>query len=195
MSTLNYKINESAFGLQGSNDIKAFDDLFHEYANKLYRFSFSLLKNEEDSKEIVQETFCRIWDRRKEIDTSTSLKSFIFTISYHLIIDRLRLCIKDREYRKFLHEYFRENPAKDNVQMDYHTIQQEINKAVEELPDRRKQIYLLSREKGFSHKKIAALLNIKEKTVENHINLALRQIKFRLGKDILAIMLFLALYG
>lgn len=179
---------------QGSNEVKAFDELYYKYANKLYRFSFSLLKNEEDSKEIVQETFCRIWDRRNETDTSASLKSFIFTISYHLIIGRLRLRLKDREYRNFLHGYFRENPAKDNVQMDYQTIQQEINRVMEELPDRRKQIYLLSREKGLSHKKIAALLNIKEKTVENHINLALRQIKLRLGKDILAIMLFLALY-
>lgn len=46
-----------------NKDIKAFDALFHKYSEKLFRFSFSLLKNKEDSKEIVQESFLRIWKK------------------------------------------------------------------------------------------------------------------------------------
>jgi RNA polymerase sigma-70 factor (family 1) len=189
------EINDKILALRlNNNEVKAFDALFHKYSNKLYRFSFSLLKNEEDSKEIVQETFCKIWDKRKELDSGKSVKSFIFTISYNLIIDQLRLRLKDEEYRKFLEQHFRENPFKQGTDMDYETIKKEIDKAVEELPAKRRQIYRLSREKGLSHKKIAAQLDIKEKTVENHINLALRHIKSRLSNELLAVLLFFSLF-
>jgi RNA polymerase sigma-70 factor (family 1) len=189
------EINDQILALRlNNNEVKAFDALFHKYSNKLYRFSFSLLKNEEDSKEIVQETFCKIWDKRKEIDSGQSIKSFLFTISYNLIIDQLRLRLKDEEYRKFLEQHFRENPFKQGTDMDYETIKKEIDKAVEELPAKRRQIYRLSREKGLSHKKIAAQLDIKEKTVENHINLALRHIKSRLSSELLAVLLFFSLF-
>jgi RNA polymerase sigma-70 factor (ECF subfamily) len=79
--------------------------------------------------------------------------------------------------------------------MDYNTLETEINKAVDELPEKRKQIYRLSREKGFTHKEIAEQMGVKPKTVENQINLALKHIKTRLGKDILPVLLFLSLFG
>lgn len=175
--------------------VQAFDALFHHYHQKLFHFSFSLLKNEEDSKEIVQEAFCRIWQKRKEMDSSKSFKSFLFTISYHLIIDQLRLRLKDQAYRKSLEKYFSEHPVRQTSSLDYETLEKEIEKAVEELPEKRKLIYRLSREEGLSQKEIAAQLGITTKTVENQITLALRHIKSRLGKEILPVLLFLALFG
>ena len=79
------------------SDKKAFDALYHRYSKKLFSFSFSFLKNEEDSKEIVQEVFLRIWNKRKQIDGTKSFKSFLFTISYNLIIDQLRIKLKNKE--------------------------------------------------------------------------------------------------
>lgn len=178
-----------------NNEVKAFDALFHKYSDKLYRFSFSLLKNEEDSKEIVQETFCKIWENRCQIDSSKSFKSFLFTISFHLVIDQLRLRLKDNKYRIFLEKYFGEHHGKQENQIDYDILKKEIFNAVEELPRKRKEIYRLSREKGLSHKAIAEQLDIKEKTVENQINLALKHIKSHLGKEILPVLLFLSIFS
>ena len=178
-----------------NNEVKSFDLLFEKYSAKLYRFSFSLLKNHEDSKEIVQETFFRVWEKRREIDSSKSFKSFLFTISYHLIIDQLRLKLKDQEYRKFLKEYFKAEEVKVDSVTDYETLNSQISAVIEELPAKRKQIFTMSREQGLSHKEIAAQLNITVKTVENQINLALKLIKSRLGNDILPVMLFLSLFS
>jgi len=178
-----------------NNEVKSFDILFEKYSAKLYRFSFSLLKNHEDSKEIVQETFFRVWDKRREIDSSKSFKSFLFTISYHLIIDQLRLKLKDQEYRKFLKEYFKAEEVKVDSVTDYETLNRQISAVIEELPAKRKQIFSMSREQGLSHKEIAAQLNITVKTVENQINLALKLIKSRLGNDIFPVMLFLSLFS
>jgi len=178
-----------------NNEVKSFDILFEKYSAKLYRFSFSLLKNHEDSKEIVQETFFRVWDKRREIDSSKSFKSFLFTISYHLIIDQLRLKLKDQEYRKFLKEYFKAEEVKVDSVTDYETLNRQSASIIDELPAKRKQIFTLSREQGLSHKEIAAQLNITVKTVENQINLALKLIKSRLGNDIFPVLLFLSLFS
>lgn len=178
-----------------NNQADAFDLLFHKYSDKLFRFAFSLLKNEEDACEIVQETFFKIWEKRNKIDSSKSFKSFLFSISYHLVIDQLRSRLKDREFRNSLEKYFSEQTNFQENRIDYNTLQNEINKAVDELPEKRKQIYRLSREHGLTHKEIAGQLGVKTKTVENQINLALNHIKTRLGKDILPLLLFLTLFG
>ena len=178
-----------------NSDVEAFDFLYHQYNNKLYRFAFSLLKNEEDACEIVQETFFRIWEKRNNIDSSKSFKSFLFSVSYHLIIDQLRVRLKDQEFRNSLNKYFSEPSNFQENRLDYNTLETEINKAVDELPEKRKKIYRLSREKGLSYKDIAEQLGVKPKTVENQINLALKHIKTRLGNDILPVLLFLSLFG
>lgn len=174
--------------------VHAFDALFHHYNQKLYRFAFSLLKNDEDAKEIVQEVFCRIWQKRKDVDSSKSFKSFLFTISYNLTLDMLRLRLKESAYRKSVEHYFNDNPVRQENKVDYETIEKQLEKAVEELPQKRRLIYRLSREEGLSQKEIAAQLCITTKTVENHMTLALRHIRKRLGKEIIQVLLFGALF-
>lgn len=195
MNDLTYE-NDKMLVLQlQNNEVKAFDALFHKYSGKLYRFSFSLLKNNEDAKEIIQETFFRVWNKRTEIDSGKSFKSFLFAISYNLVVDQLRLRMKDQEFRRFLQEYFEPGELGPPSETDYETLTKQIESAVHELPDKRKQIYVLSREKGLSHKEIAGRLGISVKTVENQINLSLKHIRYRLGKDVLPVMFFLSLFG
>lgn len=177
------------------DDAKSFDTLFNIYSNKLFRFAFSLLKNEEDAKEIVQETFFRIWNKRKDIDSSKSFKSFLFSISYNLIIDQLRFKLKDKKFRDSLENYFKNQINFQDNNTDYNILKKEIEDVINKLPERRRQIYLLSREHGLSHKEIAEKLNITPKTVENQIGLTLKHIKSFLGDEIIPVLLFLSLFG
>jgi len=176
-------------------EVLAFDTLFEKYSQKLYRFSFSLLKNDEDSREIIQEAFFRVWKNRNSVDSGKSFKSFLFTISYNLIIDQLRLRIKDQEFKKNLTEHFKNIQVENEPATDYKQLENKIQLIVEKLPEKRKLIYKLSREEGLSHKQIAEKLNISAKTVENQINLSLKQIKTKLGSNFVGILLFIALFG
>jgi len=169
------------------NNVQAFDFLFRKYHNKLFGFAFSLLKNREDAKEIVQEAFCRIWAKRHEIDSSKSFKSFLFTISYNLIVDQLRLRLKDQEYRKHIYDCF-EPGVFNHTKVDVKIITGKVQSAVEELPAKRRQVYMLSRENGLSQKEIADKLGITVKTVENQLTLSLKHIRLRLGNGILPLM-------
>lgn len=177
-----------------NNDVEAFDALFTKYYEKLFRFAFSLLKNKEDAQEIVQEAFLRIWKKREEIDSTKSFKSFLFSISYNLVVDQLRIRLKDQEYRKFLVHYFESESFELKSELDYDKIVLQIRNAVQELPVKRKQIYTLSREVGLSHKEIAARLGISVKTVENQITLALKHLKARLGTGVFPAVLFFILF-
>ncbi len=178
-----------------NDDCNAFDRLFLLYGDKLYRFAFSLLKNHEDAENIVQEVFLRIWYNRAKIDTSRSFKSFLFTVAYNLIIDELRLRLKDRNYLKHLEKFFNVSDLNTQHNTDYNLLRFQVYNVVKELPEKRRMVYLLSRESGYSNKEIAAKLGISLKTVENQINLANKYLKIKLGKELLIFLLYLSLFG
>lgn len=184
---------------QLANQIKkgqthAFDQLFERYSQRLYRFSKSLLKNHEDSEEVVQEVFFRIWKKRDELDERKSFQSFLFSIAYNTIVDQFRQRVKDQKYEQFLIKQAQQNYLDPENKLEYKELKKQVEKAINELPERRKKIYQLSREKGLSYKEIASRLQIKSKTVENQLNLALKHIRKRLGNKTLAIVLFLSLF-
>ncbi len=172
----------------------AFDQLFDRYSQRLYRFSKSLLKNHEDAEGIVQEVFFRIWKKRDELNEKKSFQSFLFSISYNLIVDQFRQRVKDQKYEQFIIKQAQQNYLNPENNLEYKELKNQVKKAVNELPERRKKIYRLSREEGLSYKEIANRLHIKSKTVENQINLALRYIRKQLGNKMLAIILFLYLF-
>lgn len=175
-------------------DVQAFDRLYERYSQRLYGFAFSMLKNKEDAKEVVQETFLKIWNKRTAIDDSHSLQSFLFSVSYNLIIDLFRKRTRDQDLLAQFKAQFNEEslPADELVQLKELT--DEVHRLVNELPRKRRAIYLLSREEGLSHKEIADQLGITEKTVENQITLSLKHIRSRLNSGSLLTLLFLSLF-
>ena len=176
-------------------DKKAFDLLYYKFSQQLYGFAFSMLKNHEDAREIVQETFFRIWAKRSQLNSSQSVKAFLFSISYHLTIDLIRKRLKEEQFRNYLQEqqYSTNEPSTENL-AGYHELNNILQKAIDELPDQRKKIYCLSREEGLSHKEIAKKMDITVKTVENQINLALRHLRKRLNSQGLLSLLFTTLF-
>jgi RNA polymerase sigma-70 factor (ECF subfamily) len=189
MSGLTEETEKMLVGQMKNDDARAFDQLFRKYSPRLFRFAFSLQKSNEDAREIVQETFYRIWTRRHELDVEKSFKSFVFTISYNLIVDQLRLRLKDQEYRRFIYRKFNLDQEPPPIKADYEILYRQIDQAIEELPEKRKAVFILSRRRGMSHREIADEMGISVKTVENQINLSLKHLRMRLGKDILPVLL------
>ena len=172
---------------------KAFDQLYEAYGHKLYLFALSILKSKEDAEEVVQNTYLKIWEKRKSIDSDHSFKSFLFTVAYNLIVDLLRERLKERKYRENIL-----NKATSNYNIDeaieFGDLLEHVQQIIKELPPRKNEIYQLSRVNHLSYAEIAEKLNISVKTVENSINFSINFIKKRLGKDSLVILLFTALF-
>jgi len=171
----------------------AFDKLYEAYCHKLYLFAYSILKSREDAEEIVQNTFFKIWEKRKSIDSNHAFKSFLFTVAYNMTVDLLRERLKERKYREIILDKATSNYNLEEV-IEFGDLLEQVQKIVIELPPRKNEIYQLSRVNHLSYNEIAEKLNISVKTVENSINFSMNFIKKRLGNDSLVVLLFAALY-
>jgi len=175
-------------------DLHSFDLVYQQYSQRLYGFAFSILKNHEDAKEIVQETFLRLWNSKDQLKNDQSLKSYLFKISYNISIDLIRLRLKNEKYVEYLKVHFSEDTADGENLADYNELNDTIQKIISEFPDQRQKVFRMSREEGLSHAEIADQLGITTKTVENHINLALKAVRKKLNSGSLGTILFSALF-
>ncbi|MEN8230178.1 MAG: RNA polymerase sigma-70 factor [Bacteroidota bacterium] len=165
-----------------NSHIEAFDLLYKKYSHPLYSFSQSMLKTHEDAEGVVQEVFIRVWNKRGELQEQKSFKSFLFSLAYNVIIDHFRKRARDQKYEHFVLHQAQQNYPDPSDTVEYKQLELQVENAINELPEKRKQIYHMSRTEGLSYKEIAQRQQIAVKTVENHINLALRHIRSRLGK-------------
>jgi len=173
-------------------DIEAFDQLFIKYFGKINLLARRYLGTKEDAEGMTQEIFIKIWENRQKIKTEHSFRSYIFSITYNAIKKFYRdKHMRFEQYVDFIHDSSVNSTASE---VDYNEIVKHLEIELNNLTPRQKQIFILSREKGQSHKEIAKHLNISTKTVENHLNLATKQIKKHLSKAGLMNIIFMALF-
>lgn len=175
-------------------DRRAFEDLFYKYGQRIYFFAFSFLKNKEDSEGIVQETFYRIWKNRNKIDEFCSFRSFLFTISYNLIMDQFRTRIKEQEFLDMMKSKVWQKELSTSKDVDFHILNAHYQKLIEQLPARRKQIFKMARFEGLSYKEISKRLDISVNTVENQMATALSFLRKNLGEESFVALLFCYLF-
>ena len=175
-------------------NLKAFDQIYNFYSQRLYGFAFSLLKNHEDAKEIVQETFIKLWNKREQINPGQSFKTFLFTISYNTSIDLLRKRLKEDRFKDHLKMHLKIHEQSADSLITYKELNGILQKAIDKLPSQQKKVFLMSREEGLSYKEISKKLDISLKTIESHIYLALKTIREKMGSDKLSGILFIALF-
>ncbi|RLD59428.1 MAG: RNA polymerase sigma-70 factor [Bacteroidetes bacterium] len=173
----------------GEMDKQAFEKLFREYFTPLMAFSRRILGDEDNAREVVHQVFIKLWERRSQIDLSTSLKSYLFTA----VNNRSLNVIRDR--RKFSSEKVPERAGEWDVsaQIEAMELEEKIQAAIQILPERCRVIFELNRFDGLKYSEIASQLDISVKTVENQMSKALKILREQLARY-LTILLWLVLY-
>jgi RNA polymerase sigma-70 factor (ECF subfamily) len=173
-----------------SGDMPAFSVLFKKYSERLYAFALGITKEPYIAEEITQLVFLKVWEKRFQIDEYLSFKSFLFSITYSETISWIRK--ETAEKRKMDHwgEYRSYESNETDYTVEFNNISSLVHEIIESLPEKRKEIFRLSREQGYSYKEIAEKLGISVKTVENQISAALKTIRGRLGEDQIISILF-----
>nr|WP_320023597.1 RNA polymerase sigma-70 factor [uncultured Draconibacterium sp.] len=173
------------------DDEASLEKLFNHYYPRLFNFSKSILKLEDGIDDILQEVFVKIWKNRKNINSAATFNSYIFIITRNLLLNELRRQLSFQNTKEEVKRLSLANEYSLSEQIDYQELKEKIDAFVEELPDRQKEVFLLSRNEGLSHKEIAEKLGIKPKTVEYHITLAVRCLKEKItGIGILSLLYF-----
>ncbi len=157
----------------------AFDKLFKKFYPRLYDFAFKVVRNKEIAEDIVQDIFIRLWEKKENIKP-VNIEGFIFKvlknqcISYLRnikIIDNIKLNLNDLTNIEELYriDFIRDEP----YVLVEKELQLEIDKIINRLPDRCKEVFILSRLNGLKNREIAHKLGINIKNVERHITKAL----------------------
>ncbi len=173
-------------------NLLAFNTLFEEYSGRIFRFAKGYLKSEAVSEEVVQEVFTIIWEKRESLNPDLSFKSYIFTISFNIIRKHFRKNKIISKYLKEEVEYDFDNKTLHTV--DYNSLYEYVTDIVEQLPLRRREIFVKSRFEGLSIKEISEELKISHKTVENQLTDALKYIRTKIRKEYYPLVLFFMLF-
>lgn len=170
-------------------DKKAFRTMFEAYYDSLLRFAFRYVHSETIAEGLVQNVFLWIWNKREEWEVEGKLKTYLFRAVKYEAIDHLRHKRTEEQYIEKFSEL--RNPYVD-PQISYKSEESEFisaaRQAIEELPERARVVYKLSRLEGLTYKEIAEVLEISPKTVESHMSRALGFLRERLSKYLPAIL-------
>ena len=186
--------NQNLVGLLQKGNVAAFDSLFEVYSVRLYRFALRYLKNVPDAEELVQEVFVKVWENRKNLKTDLSFKSYLFTISLNHIRKHFHKKAITLRYLESLQND--SEPAHDQSMNneDYESVMERINLIIDEMPPRRREIFIKSKMDGKSSKEIAAELGISSGTVDNQVSEAMHQLRSRLKNENILMLLYLILF-
>ena len=177
-----------------NGDISSFKDIYVYYKPLLFSFSLRYLKNKEDSEEIVQEIFVQFWENRHKIDTSLSIKSYLFTITKNKIIDYFRKHKVEALYENYVLNFIdliHDNTQKDIIFKDLNTA---VSEAIDKLSDKRKQVLIMSKKLGMTRAEIAKFLDISENTVKNQLQEALQFLKEAVGYEFIFLFITFLLF-
>lgn len=171
-----------------SGDENAFTTLYKIYWSKVYNFSCLYLTSTVEAEEVVQEVFIKLWEARIFLKEEENLKNFLFIITRNLIFNQFRKSFNENAYKMTILKSATEEYHMED-EMIAADLKEHIQKLISELTPRQKEIFQMSREEHLSYKEIAVRLSISEKTVERHINDALKFLR----KNIYLFLIFTAL--
>ena len=141
--------------------VEEYNDSVDKYSDGLYRFVLKNIRNDEQAKDIIQETFEKLWVKISEV-SAAKVKSYLFTTAYHTMIDVIR-----KESRK---ENFDSIPPVEDIHTEqYSDLQEVLSQAIEKLPEAQRSVILLRDYEGYSYSEISEITGLSEAQVKVYI--------------------------
>lgn len=164
---------------------KAFAYVFRMYYSPLLNYAGRILKDSELANDVVQECFCKLYERRKDLKEELEVRPYLYKSVYNSCIDAIKHQKVKNNYinQELLDFYFSkviETPEAERALLD-EDLKGAIQDAIDKLPERCREIFVLSKVEGFSNKQISEQLNISIKTVEAQMTTAFVRLRKELG--------------
>lgn len=173
------------------NDSKAFDLIYRRYWEKLYAFGHGLTGSKEQTENIIQDLFVRLWEKREDVEI-INLKGYLFqSFKYQFYQQYKQGRLKLDRFQEELEDYLI-----DNMNEGHPEIMELLSKAIESLPPKRKEILVMSKLRNMRASEIGEALDLSTQTVRNQLSKALQQLRSSMGEYYFADMnVVLLLFG
>lgn len=184
-----YNEKQLIIALQEGNH-EAFRQLFDDYKKRVYGFLYNMLHSHEEVEELSQNVFVKIWENRANMNHELPLSAYVFKIAKYSALNSLR----QKAYKLLLEKNLIEKleTSEDGEEMlTTKNLEEYINNLITQIPERRREIFLLRHRQKLTYKEIAEQLHISENTVDTQIRHALNFLRDQLGKELLTVMLSL----
>lgn len=182
-----------------SGDELAFEKIFKSNYNPLVGFCNQFVSDQDKAQSLTQEAFINLWLNREKIETINGIKSFLYTYAKSVCLNYLRhkkvvskyedrqLLQKEEELNREVLESF------DFNSLEFTELETLIQQAINELPDKCRQVFMMSRFEGKMNKEISEELNISVKAVEANMTRALKMLRIRLSEYLPAFLVHLVM--
>lgn len=176
-------------GLLKSGDQHAFAEIYNRYKFILYNHAWNKLKSREEARDLIQEVFSMIWDKREVLQIGQNLSGYLYTCVHNQFINKVVHQTVKNKYIDSIKQYVERGVVYTDHLVRENMLKEIIDREIDSLPPRMKEVFILSRKQHLSHKEIAEMMNTTEQTVKKQMVYALKILRKKLG-----LLLFLCLY-
>lgn len=162
------------------SDNDAFSEIYERYHSLLYIYAHKKLNHKQEAQDIVQEVLTTLWTKRETIHIETSLPTYLYTATRNKALDLFAHQKVEAKYIESLQAYLDSGIQADSLARE-NSLKALIEREIDALPPRMREVFILSRRKQMTHKQIAEQLDISEQTVSTQIKKALKVLRLRLG--------------
>lgn len=157
-----------------------FRAFFNKNFPKVKTFAWQLLKSEEDAEDIAQDIFVKLWEHPDLWISRGKMDSYLYTVVRNHIYNFLKHRMVEFDYLEVAAEKMKileQQLPKPDDELQVHELELMAQMILEQMPEQRRRVFLMSREEGLTNQEIAVRLNISVRTVEQHIYKALQELK------------------
>lgn len=175
-----------------NGNANAFELLYRKHRVNLFANIFKLVKDEDVALDILQDVFTSIWQNREKLDPDKSFNAFLYNIARNKVYDFFRRASRDLKVQGHLIAALKNS---ESISLDQENALKEdiavLNSAIENLPEKCREVFKLCKIEGKSYEEVAAMLHISTATVNNHIVKATKILKKNLAKFHFILVMFL----
>jgi len=164
-------VNSDVIKRLKSGDRHAFDELYWQYHQPIYKNIFKFIKEEEESLDILQDVFTTLWEKRASIDAGQPLSGWLFVVSFNKTMNRLKKMLKESGYRQQAAQMNEADIDPDEIQYEL------LEKALTQLSPQKRRVFELCKLEGKSYEQAAVALNISKHTVKEYLSAAMTSVK------------------
>lgn len=190
MSAYQRYTDQELSSLLSQGDDMAYTEIYERYHSLLYIYANKKLYNRQESEDIVQDVLITLWNKRFEFRLERSLASYLFTAVRNRALDLFSHKQVESRYVDSLQNFIDDAGISADFLIREHDLKVMIEREIDALPPRMREVFILSRRNFLSYKEIAVAMDISEQTVSNQIKKALRVLRIRLSLLLLLTCLF-----